>query len=740
MCTFAGVLKQLTAILFFIISIFLFSQKDDRKYFIHKTSESIKIDGILDENVWLEKPIMTDFWEHFPIDTILSKVKTETILTYDSKYLYIAARCFDTSAGKYVISSLRRDNSFQQNDCYGIYFDTYNDKTNGMAFGVNAYGVQRDGLFTNGGGMGSNTVWDAAWESSVKIKDNHYDIEMAIPFKWLRFNSNTKVWRMNIVRNDLKVNEVSSWNVIPRNFSPGNLAFTGQLIWDEAPKRQGKNISIIPFINNTLTRDYKSENKFKNQLDFGGDAKIALTPGINMDVTVNPDFSQVEVDRQQVNLTRFSIQFPEQRNFFIENQDLFGNFGFRSIRPFFSRRIGIENGNLIPIFGGIRISGKATDKLRVGLIDMQTSAVKDLNLLSQNFFVGSLQRQVFTRSNVNAIFVNKQAFDDKGKLVPNQYNRVAGLEYFYQAPSNKVIAKFSGLQTFTSNISGDALSHMSFIRYQVQNMELEWNHEYVGKDVIADAGFVNRNSVFNRFTNNLERFAYWRFEPGASFYYYPESGNINKHGPKLYMSAYFDSKLKLTDDLKYAAYAINFKSTANVEAQLKVNYTKLKYSTSEPYGGFAILDSGAYTYPSFNVFGNTDSRKVFSYNYGIEYGPYFSGKKLSLKSDINYRWQPYANFTLNYSLDRLETNEGSDRNIHLLGAKLDFSFTKSIFLTTYVQYNTLANNININTRFQWRYKPLSDLFLVYTDNYDSQNSLFIKNRAVILKWVYWFSL
>jgi hypothetical protein len=736
---FAGDLKKLSIIfLFFIVTMIAVAQNKQQLH-IYKTNEKIVLDGILDENIWSKCEPAKNFWKNFPSDSSLSAVTTITYLTYDDKYLYVGAKCFDTLKGKYVINSLRRDNSFQLNDCFGIYFDTYNDKTNGIAFGVNAFGVQRDGLFSNGGGNGSNSVWDAAWQSETKVYDDRYEIEMAIPFRWLRFNSTLKEWGLNIVRNDLKINEISAWNKIPRNFTAGSLAFTGKLLWDNPPKRSGKNISLIPFINNSLNRDFVNDKVFKNKFNIGGDAKIAITSGLNLDVTINPDFSQVEVDRQQVNLTRFSIQFPEQRNFFIENQDLFGNFGFRQIRPFFSRRIGIENGNLVPIYGGLRLSGKATEKLRVGLIDMQTAPLKSLDILSQNFMVASLQRQVFARSNINAIFVNKQAFTDKGEQIANQFNRVAGLEYFYQSIDNKLIAKFSGLKTFSPEKFSDAISHMSFIQYQTPELQLTWNHEYVGKNVIAEAGFINRNSVFNRFTEKTERFSYWRLEPQLNVWHYAKEGKINKHGPELYFSTYYDSKFNVTDDLKWFAYIVNFKNTAAIEGQLKINYTNLKYSTSEPYGGLTVLDSGNYTYPSVFVFGNTNTRKVFSFNYGAEYGQYFSGNKLSLKGDVNYRLQPYANFTINYSLDHLATKENKQSDIHLLGAKADMSFTKSIFFTTYLQYNTLANNFNVNARFQWRYKPLSDLFLVYTDNYNSQN-IFIKNRAVVLKWVYWFTV
>ncbi len=739
---FVSILKHRLLILILLCA-WHFGMSQYRKVLsIKKATEKIVLDGIISEKDWSVADSASDFVEHFPTDSILSPATTWTKLSYDNKFLYVAAKCYDFSKSKYVISSLRRDHGFNGNDAYGIYFDTYDDKTNAIAFGVNAYGAQRDGLFSNGGGQSANTVWDAAWESKTKIYEDHYVIEMAIPFKWLRYSNAKDQWGINIVRNNLKINELSSWNKIPLNFNVSSLAFTGLLKWDAPPKKAGQNISIIPYINFGTKRDYAldtANKRFKSVFNFGGDAKIALTSSFNMDLTINPDFSQVEVDRQQINLTRFSIQFPEQRNFFIENQDLFSSFGFRQIRPFFSRRIGIENGNLIPIYGGIRLNGKVSNKTRVGLLNMQTAAVNSLNLQSQNFLVASYQRQIFKRSNINAIFVNKQAFSNKTELIANQFNRIGGLEFFYQAPNNSLIAKGTALQSFSPTKFGDALTHMSFIRYQKPQFEIEWNHEYVGKNVIAEAGFINRNNVFNRFTGALERFAYWRFEEVAQFWHFSEKKNLLKHGPGLYLDRYYDSQFRITDNLYRFNYILNFKSTAFLEAQLRMNYTKLKYSTADPFGGFTVLDSGGYNYTSINVTGSTNSRNIFSLGYGAEYGDYFNGTKLSLKGDVNYRIQPFANLSFNYSLDRLTTIKNTENSIHLFGSKIDLTFTKAIFFTTFLQYNTLANNFNINARFQWRYKPLSDLFLVYTDNYNTPN-IAIKNRAFILKWVYWFTV
>ena len=212
-------------------------------------------------------------------------------------------------------------------------------------------GVQREGLLSNGGGQGVTTIWDNKWTSEVKQFEDKWIVEMAIPFKSLRFKSGVDTWRINFSRNDLKRNENSVWSPVPRNFNVASLAFTGKLKFDEPKKKTSSNISIIPYVTAGVSQDYLTQTKEQYTYNGGLDAKIALSSSLNLDLTINPDFSQVEVDRQVTNLSRFSIFFPERRNFFIENSDLFERFGFRQIRPFFSRNIGLYKGQIVPILG-----------------------------------------------------------------------------------------------------------------------------------------------------------------------------------------------------------------------------------------------------------------------------------------------------------------------------------------------------------------------------------------------------
>ena len=322
------------------------------------------------------------------------------------------------------------------------FFDTFNDGTNAFIFGINPYGVQREGLLSNGGQdfrRDWNSSWDNKWIGESQIQDGFWSFEIAIPFSTLRFQEGESEWRFSCYRFDTQSNTQTTWIHVPRNQSFINLAYMGKMIWEEPLKKSGPNISVIPFLTGGSAKDFEEEGQPSHgDFDIGGDAKIAITPGLNLDLTINPDFSQVEVDRQVLNLDRFEIFFPERRQFFLENSDLFGGFGDPTVNPFFSRRIGSariidEEGDEStisnPIRYGARLSGKLDNNWRVGLLNMSTGKEDRYNLPRYNFTVAAIQRKLFSRSNLGFIFVNKQASqassDSTGFYSP--YNRGTGI-------------------------------------------------------------------------------------------------------------------------------------------------------------------------------------------------------------------------------------------------------------------------------------------------------------------------
>ena len=391
-----------SALLLLLSTLFLlpsFSQTDEREnqqnYSIHiKASPStIILDGILEEEAWQTAELATDFWQKQPRDDVKAGLRTEMKLTYDDNFLYVGAVCFDSI--NHVISTLKRDVGFWDGDAVGVTLDPLNEATTGFMFGTNPYGVQTEVLL--GGGSGEenyNSQWDNRWYVETQRYDDKWTVEMAIPFKTLRFESGKTVWGINFHRNDKKNNRLDAWARVPIQFWVIDLGYTGRLIWDHAPEKSKGNISIIPYINGSSLQDFEAGEEADNSLNVGLDAKVALSSSLNLDLTVNPDFSQVEVDQQITNLTRFNIFLPERRTFFLENSDIFTKVGFPVIQPFFSRRIGLdEDGRTVPIAFGARLTGNVTGTSRIGVMNVQTRETDDL--AAQNYTAASFTQKAF---------------------------------------------------------------------------------------------------------------------------------------------------------------------------------------------------------------------------------------------------------------------------------------------------------------------------------------------------------
>ena len=725
-------------LVFFLCQIILSGQEIEKSISIHKTKDKIVIDGSLDEPVWKICDTAKDFWQTFPFDTSLALSKTEAFVTFDDAYLYVAAICYDTIKKPFVIQSLKRDFSYPLSDCFVVSLDPLCDKTNGFSFGLNPYGVQREGLIAGGGAMGVSTDWDNRWFGEVKRYNDRWTLEMAIPFKTLRYQPNLSEWRINFSRNDLKRNENSCWSRVPRQYNISTLAFTGKLIWVERPASPGVNISHIPYLIGKSSKDYLSGTPSKWEGNIGMDAKIALNSSLNIDLTINPDFSQVDVDRQVTNLTRFSLFFPERRNFFIENSDLFANFGFRQIRPFFSRKIGLENGNAIPIIGGVRLSGKVNHDWRVGIMDLQTAKSSEFNLPSKNYFVAAAQRQVFDRSNLAFIYVNSETID-QNRISANGFNRVAGMDFNLNSKNNKWMGKFFYHHSFSPTSNNlNSMAHASFLVFNDPYWSIEWNHEYVNRDYNAQNGFVPRIQQYDPAFNKINLITYWRLEPRINRYFYPKNSRINKHGPGIYADHYRNAGLVSTDLTVRSSYNIFFTNTCSLTVEHNYIFTKLLFPTDVTFASNTPIAADNYYYQNVNIAFRSNTRKKINTNFSVNYGSYFTGKKLSLLAELTLRTQPWGIFYFNYTRDEIHLPEqGISRTLDLFGPKIELSFTKSLFFTTFLQFNTQADNFNINSRLQWRFRPMSDLFIVYSDNY-YVTSLNNKNKGLVTKLVWWF--
>lgn len=710
----------IASILFICLPNLLCAQNTENKlpkYVIKKTTEAITLDGEDKESIWSEIPTATEFVKSFPIDTGFAKSNTAVKMCFDEENVYLFVECFESAPEKkYIVQSLKRDFSYPKNDAFGVNFDPQCDKSNGFNFTISPLGVQREGLITNGGTMGVTTAWDTKWFSQVKNYNNRWTAEICIPFKALRFKPGNSEWGVNFTRNDLKINESSSWAFVPRSFNIATLSFCGKLIWDTNPTKAGLNVVYIPY-----SRININNKKLNYQL--GGDVKIGVTSSLNLDLTINPDFSEADVDEQVVNLDRFDLFFPEKRGFFQENSDLFSTFGFMRIRPFFSRRIGLYKGSVVPILAGARLSGRLDNNWRVGIMDMQTKPLTTLGLDGQNFSVAAIQRKIGQASNISLITLSRQNTDSIG-----DYLRLMGFDYNFSAQNSKIIGK-TFLHFTQSPIKGkNPYAHASWVRFTTKKTLLEWNHEYVGENYRGnEVGYVYR-------------IGYWRLEPHANYKLYPKSKKINMIELISSMNLYSDTKFHITDLAFQGGMTFNFLSSALFTITINKTQTELVKPFDVTGQGKTPLPVGTYDYSHLKANYSSSFRKPFYYDGYFQYGSYFTGLRINYGGNISYRIQPYVTFGIKTDINQIEMPDSfPDANLRLFGPKVEISFSKNIFFTTWVQYNNQTNNTNINSRLQWRFRPMSDLFIVYNRDVNilSPNNKSINN--LIFKFSWWLN-
>ena len=701
------------------------------KYYIHKTSEKITIDGIMNEAVWKNAQVTAPFSMVLPMDTSLAKVPTEVRMTYDNDHLYFIAICYKVGAGQDMVESLKRDWNFGKNDNFILFMDTYGDLTNGFAFGANAAGAQWDGTMFDGGSVDLN--WDNKWTSNVTNDANKYVLEASIPFKSIRYKAGIMEWGINFGRNDLITTEKSSWAPVPRQFPTASLNYTGSLIWDAPLPEHQNNFSLIPYLKSSTSKEFANNAGTQlntptvNRTDVGLDAKISLTSSLNLDLTIHPDFSQVEVDRQVTNLSRFELFFPERRQFFLENADLFSNLGYENVRPFFSRRIGLNSN----IDFGARMSGRLDKNWRIGIMDMKTSADESKSLLAQNFAVVALQRKLFKRSNLEVFYIDKTQLGDaqnNTSLVGNRFNRNVGFEFMLAPKNNTWSGKTILIKSFTPNKSGDDFLNAGNLQYSSKNWIISWQHEIVGNNFNAEVGYIPRNN-------------YVKINPSITRLFFPKKGNILSHGPQFLTTYYYNTALEQTDNTKSFTYLITYRNKSTLSGVIQNDYVEL-LAPFDPtrIGKQPLAANTKHQWSTIGFDFISAPQHRFTYTLSSRTGGYYAnGKLFSLTANIGYRIQPFVNIDISSTYNHIDLPQPWGKNNFLLvGPKVDITMTNTLFFTTFFQYNEQTTNINFNTRFQWRYKPASDLFIVYTDNYYI-GPVFVKNRAVVLKFTYWWN-
>jgi hypothetical protein len=700
--------------------------------------ERLVIDGRLEESAYSLYRPASGFVQFEPQYNEPATEQTEVFIFYDDHAIYIGFRCFDSGMDQWSSSDMRRDTpGTAQGETVSVAFDTFHDKRNGFSFGVNPSGGISDAVITNE--RDYNRDWNTIWNTRTGRFDGGWTVEMEIPFKSLRYAAGQQVWGINVRRSVRWKNEISYLTSVPQSgqfsamFGLFRFSSAATLVGIAAPP-ESRLVEIKPYAISSLKTDLGADAPFSNDgtANVGFDTKFGVTRGLTADFTYNTDFAQVEEDEQQANLTRFSLFFPEKREFFLEGQGIFAFGGVTQRRsgnpgeiplPFFSRRIGIDDdGHVVPIVGGGRLTGRA-GKYSVGLVNIQTKDDRISSEPSTNFSVVRLKRDILRRSSVGVMFVNRSAYADR--LSSNQTFGVDGVFSFFQ--NLNLNTYFAG--TETPGRRGDDTSYRAQFEYNGDRYGLIAEHMLIGRNFNPETGYVRRNDV--RRTMGEARFS-------------PRPAKV-RFVRRYEYSTTLDQYTRESDGmLETRIIDGTFGMELDSGDRFSLTLSDTTEGLSEPYevADGVYIPIGRYQFKNLNGRYDFGPQHKLAGDLTYDYGGFFGGTKHSVSLSRS-RAELIPNFFVEpaISLNWVEVPQG--RFVaKVLTSRMTYTFTPRTFLGALVQYNSDAHALSINARFRWEYRPGSDMFIVYSDG---RNTLYrgfprLETRSITVKLTRFFRL
>jgi len=676
----------------------------------HRTDAEIRVDGRLDEAAWLQADSSSSaFIQVQPNPGYPASHPTIIRILYDEKTLYIGATLYEDETDKLVVPGLEQDYSTHDSDIFGIGLDTYHDKQNGFLFAINPAGA----------------VWDAqtfndqrevaiAWEGVVDVRTSvaadRWVVEMAIPFSTLRYNPvrGEQVWGLSFSRRIRHLNEESNWAPTERQHKLYKFSLAGTLTGLQ-DLQKARNFSVKPYLlGSRISSPAAAEPQ--NHRDGGLDAKWGITPRMTLDLTVNTDFSQVEVDQEQVNLERFSLFFPEKRDFFLENE---GTFSFqdvtirnyktgsspRNFKLFHSRRIGLSsNRTPLPIAAGARLSGKVGDRTEVGFLEMQTRTDGPLGTPglypAENFAVARVKTLLGDASNVGVMFVNRQATVGEDR----DYNRSFGVDGNLTLFDDLILSAYLA-RTEEADPTGDSrMAGMFQAAYRNPLWDASFLAKHIGDDFNPGLGFVDRAGVRR-----------WYATVGA----HPQlaSKRVFELNPYVEADVYTNLSGSLESRTLTGAFAIAFTDGDMLTVAASDRYERLFEST--PIAGVPV-PVGTYEWREAQATYMVAGSKMVSGIFALSGGDFYDGSRLTYMASARVRPSPHFTAELGINRNELELG-GRSFNADVYSAKLRWARDVRTFLMGFVQYNQTTEELITNVRFNLSHAPLSDLFVVFTE-------------------------
>lgn len=684
------------------------------------------IDGeVLEDAVWQGLTPIGDLWQAQPQAGAPASEKTEIRIGYSAQTFYVGVVCYDAAPNRLVVTDARRDGSLDNTDAILFILDTYKDNQNGFVFGTNSIGVEYDAQVDNEGqgnfnqnrqqgGMigGFNLNWDASWEVKTQVGDYGWSAEFAIPLRTLRFASGEdQVWGVNFRRNIRKTNEVAYWSPIPIEFNMNRLSLAGTLTGLNL-KSPG-NLKVIPYVLGQVSRDFTAEpSNTEWNAEFGADVKFSVSPSMTLDLTYNTDFAQVEVDEQQVNLDRFNLFFPEKRPFFLENAGLFSVGSPGEVDLFFSRRIGIGNdGQLVPIIGGARLSGKI-NHTNVGLLSMFTDDVSDEAIQKNNFTVARVNHQFKGRSSVGAAFINREGLGD----LEDDYNRTFAADGKLALGRKGQVTGFYARST-TPGIDNQEHAFKVETRYQWNGWIANFGYTQVGEGFNPEVGFLAREAF-----RKPEFLLFYQLRPKN------EESPFLEFRPHISYRSYWDFDGFLRTSFLHIDNHWEWKS--GFEVHTGINFTTEGVRDAFEISNGVFVPQGTYNHAEAQIIFITNQSKAVSISTRSILGGFFGGERYANSATLRVRGGDQFSSEFTYRRNDINLPAGKFTT-HIFGSRLSYSFTPRLFTQSLVQYNSVADILSANIRFGWLQQANTGLFLVYNETRGDSR---IDNRSFTIKY------
>jgi uncharacterized protein DUF5916/cellulose/xylan binding protein with CBM9 domain len=691
----------------------------------------ITLDGALDEEVWRTAQPAGDFVQAEPHEGQAATELTDVRIAYDHDALYIGVVCHDATASALIINDIRKDFAAGEQDSFEVILDTFADRRNGFVFVVNPAGAKADTQIANEG-RDVNTSWDAVWTVATKRDPAAWTAEIRIPFKTLRFERGAdRIWGVNFSRRIRRKNEVDYWSPVPRVYNLYRAGMGGTLA-GLPDASQGRNLRLKPWIGANATRGLGGDT-FEQGQHIGVDAKYGVTPSLTLDVTVKPDFAQAEVDEQQVNLTQFSLFFPEKREFFLENSGMFyfgdipresrlGNARFsppeEEMLLFFSRRIGLtDDGQEIPIAAGGRLTGRV-GRTGVGAMTIQTQSIDGRD--GDNYTVLRGRRDVLRNSDVGAIFLSRQSAG-----ASTDRNQVAGVDANFRFVNALSVNGFLA-KSATPGVDSGQMAGKGSVVWNDNFLHTQYSLLSVGDNFRDDIGFIKRRGIRKHFVDFGIRFRpeWWR------------KLGIRELHPHTRYNIYTDQSNQKVTHTNHVAMAWFFEGGGYLELQWNPRFERI----TKPFEirrdqSFA---PGSYSWNEHVLELETNHSRKVSGSALITSGGFWTGSQRSMKVGLLFR--PSYHLTFDAAVQRNDITlplPMHDFVTNLVTSRIGYAFNTRTFLDTLLQYNTDLKQLSANVRFDLIHRPLSDLFVVYNEQrLTDQPTPVNTGRGLIVKYTH----